>query len=130
MALGYAKAQLLGNLTRDIEVRTTPGGKTVGSFTLAVNKTKDTVAYMDCVAWEKTCELIQNYTKKGDRLFVEVDVDQQTWEKDGQKRSKIEFVVRDFRLIQGKEDRQETQRPQRQEPDDIAEEIDLSSIPF
>lgn len=136
MALGYAKAQLLGNVVRDIEIKTTSGGKNVGTFTLAVNKTKDKVAYLDCVAWEKTAELIQNYATKGTKLLVIGDIDQQTWEKDGQKRSKIEFKVDDFRLLGGGENRplqqhEALEKSQDVVPEDIDDKpIDLSEIPF
>lgn len=138
MALGYAQAHIIGNVTKDVEIRCTASGKQVGSFTLAVNKTKDKVAYLDCVAWDKTAELIQNYASKGTQLFVLGDIDQQTWEKDGIKRSRIEFTVRDFRLLHSKD---RLNQPLKQHEvldkakdvviDDIDDKpIDLSEIPF
>jgi single-strand DNA-binding protein len=101
----YNKVILLGNLTRDPEIRYTPNGTAVASFTLAVNKkyrakgsdeVKEEVSFIDCVAFAKQAENIAQYQNKGDSTLVEGEIQQRRWEdkETGQKRSKIEVAVR------------------------------------
>lgn len=107
MAKGFNKVTLLGNLTRDPELRTTPNGRSVCSFSLAVNRswkgadgtTQEAVDFFDCVAWAKAGELIAQYTQKGRALLVSGRLQSRSWEQDGQKRSKVEVVVEDFNFI-------------------------------
>jgi single-strand DNA-binding protein len=111
MAKGFNKVILMGNLTRDPEVRNTPSGQSVANFTLAVNRTwrgtdgntQESVSYIDCVAWGKTGEVIAQYLQKGRALLVSGRLDQRSWEQDGQKRSKIEVIVEDFNFVGGGE---------------------------
>jgi single-strand DNA-binding protein len=109
MAKGFNKVILMGNLTRDPEVRSLPSGQSVTSFGLAVNRTwrgqdgnqQESVSYIDCVAWGKTGEIIAQYVQKGRPLLVSGRLEQRSWEKDGQKHSKIEVVVEDFNFVGG-----------------------------
>jgi single-strand DNA-binding protein len=109
MAKGFNKTILMGNLTRDPEVRSLPSGQSVTSFGLAVNRTwrgqdgnqQESVSYIDCVAWGKTGEIIAQYVQKGRPLLVSGRLEQHSWEKDGQKHSKIEVVVEDFNFVGG-----------------------------
>ena len=108
---GFNKVVLMGNLTRDPETRTTPGGQSVTSFSLAVNRTwrgndgqqQESVSYIDCTAWGKAGEIIAQYMGKGRALLVIGRLDQRSWDdKDsGQKRSKVEVVVEDFNFVDG-----------------------------
>lgn len=111
MAKGFNKVILMGNLTRDPEVRTTPSGQSVANFSLAVNRTwkgqdgqtQENVSYIDCVAWGKTGEIIAQYVQKGRPLLVSGRLDQRSWDdkESGQKRSKMEVVVEDFNFVGG-----------------------------
>ncbi len=109
MAKGFNKVTLLGNLTRDPELRTTPSGQNVCSFSLAVNRSwrskdgeqKEAVDYFDCSAWGKAGEIIEQYTQKGRPLLVSGRLQSRSWEQEGQKRSKVEVVVEDFNFIGG-----------------------------
>lgn len=109
MAKGFNKVILMGNLTRDPEVRNLPSGQSVTSFGLAVNRTwrgqdgnpQESVSYIDCVAWGKTGEIIAQYVQKGRPLLVSGRLEQRSWEKDGQKHSKVEVVVEDFNFVGG-----------------------------
>ncbi len=109
MAKGFNKVILMGNLTRDPEVRSLPSGQSVASFGLAVNRTwrgadgnqQESVSYIDCVAWGKTGEIIAQYVQKGRPLLVSGRLEQRSWEKDGQKHSKVEVVVEDFNFVGG-----------------------------
>jgi single-strand DNA-binding protein len=98
----FNRVILLGNLTRDPEVRYIPSGTAVASFGLAVNRrykqgteTKDEVSYIDIVVFGKTAENCGQYLNKGDAILVEGRLQQRRWDdKDsGQKRSKVEVVA-------------------------------------
>lgn len=109
MAKGFNKVILMGNLTRDPEVRTTPSGQSVANFSLAVNRTwkgndgqqQEAVSYIDCVAWGKAGEIIAQYLAKGRPVLVSGRLDQRSWEdkETGGKRSKVEVVVEDFNFV-------------------------------
>jgi single-strand DNA-binding protein len=98
----FNKVILLGNLTRDPEVRYTPSGTAVASFAIAVNRrykqgeeTKDEVSYIDIVVFGKTAENCGQYLNKGDAILVEGRIQQRRWDdkETGQKRSKVEVVA-------------------------------------
>ena len=102
------KVFLIGNLTRDPELRYTPQGTAVGEFGLAINRQwkgpngekKEEVCFVDCQAWARTAEVISEYCKKGSLLFVEGRLKLDSWEgKDGQKRSRMRVVVDNFQFI-------------------------------
>lgn len=77
MAKGFNKVILMGNLTRDIEMRTTPSGQTVANFSLAVSRswkdqsgqTQEQTSFINCVAWGKPGEIIAQYVKKVTRCW-------------------------------------------------------------
>ncbi len=103
---GFSKAIITGNLTRDPELRTTPNGASVCSFSVAVNRIykdangeqREDVSFIDCSAWGKLGEMIAQYAKKGSGVLVSGRLDQRSWEDKttGQKRSRVEIVVEDF----------------------------------
>lgn len=62
---------LTGRLTKDIELRRTTSGKTCTSFTLAVNRNREETDFINCVAWDKVAELLEQYTRKGFQIGVE-----------------------------------------------------------
>jgi single-strand binding protein len=110
MARGFSKVILMGNLTRDIEVRTTASGQNVANFTLAVTRTwrnqngqnQDQTSFINCVAWGRTSETIAQYVKKGSPLLVSGRLDQRSYDdKDGNKRSVVEVTVEDFTFVGG-----------------------------
>lgn len=109
----YNRVILLGNLTRDPQIRNTPGGTTVASFGMAINRKwkdsggnpKEEVCFVECAAFEKTAETIRTYCHKGDPLHVEGRLKFDQWENDeGQKRSKLTVVVERIQLMGGKKD--------------------------
>ena len=98
---------LIGRTTRDIELKYTPSGAAVCSFTLANGrKVKDVeqTSFIDCVAWQKSAEIIAQYVAKGHRIAVEGRLQQRSWDdQDGKKRSKVELVVENFQFLEGKQ---------------------------
>lgn len=129
---------LLGRLTRDIEVKQTPSGKTVGSFSLAVDKQTNpqnngpTADFFNCVAWEKTAELLSQYTSKGSRIHVQGQLQARSYEaKDGTNRNVVEINVRDFTLLDSKADAQPAPTKNNDTNTDNGDEpINLDDIPF
>lgn len=111
MAKGFNKVILMGNLTRDVEVRTTPSGQNVARFSLAVSRSwrgqdgqqQDQTSFINCVAWGKAGEIIAQYVSKGSPLLVSGRLDQRSWDdkESGQKRSAVEVIVEDFNFIGG-----------------------------
>jgi single-strand DNA-binding protein len=104
----FNKVILLGNLTRDIELRTTQGGQALAKFGMAINRkwsqngeSKESTCFVDCTAWGRTAEVLNQYVGKGSPLFVEGRLDYQTWEdkNGGGKRSKLEVVVENFQFV-------------------------------
>lgn len=151
MAKGFNKVILMGNLTRDPETRTTPGGQTVTNFSLAVNRTwkgqdgqqQEAVSYINCVAWGKPGEIIAQYLQKGRALLVSGRLDQRSWDdkESGQKRSTVEVVVEDFNFVDsGNGGDRDSSGPSSSsssnssnksaQPDIDDTPIDLSEIPF
>ena len=98
---------IMGRFVRDPEIRRTNSGKAVCSFTIACDKPgKDSGAsFIDCVAWEKTAEFIDNYFMKGSAIIVEGRLESRQYEtKDGQKRTVTEVVVAQAHFCEKKKD--------------------------
>ena len=95
------KAFIIGNLTRDPELKALPSGIKVASFSLATNRTfkdkegvkKENVEYHNIVAFAKLGELAAQYLKKGSQAFVEGRMQTRSWEQDGQKKYRTEIVA-------------------------------------
>ena len=91
------KVLLMGNLTRDPEVRYTPKGTAVGDLAIAINDSykaqdgtiKETVTYVDIEVWGRQAETCKQYLAKGRPIFVEGQLRLDQWEQDGQKKSKM-----------------------------------------
>lgn len=105
MAKSINQVILMGRLTRDPETRTTPSGKTITSFSLAVDRaTQDDQAdFFDITAWEKLGELVAQYLSKGRRCLVQGRLRQDSWDdkETGKKRSKVEVVATDVTFLDG-----------------------------
>lgn len=97
-----------GNVTRDPEIKDA-GGSKVAKFSLAVNRfykkngeNMNQASFFDCEAWGNQVEVIESYVKKGSKVSVVGEAIQDTWEKDGEKRSKIFFRVDNLQLRDSK----------------------------
>lgn len=133
MALNITHIQ--GRLTKNPELKQTKTGKKVCSFTVAVDKRgKDAgTNFLDCVAWEGRGETISKFFKKGSSILITGRLDQQTWEQEGMKRSKIVILVDDFNFLGSKiGEATPSEEAGLYEPPvkEQREEIDLSDVPF
>lgn len=91
MAQSYNRVVLVGRLSKDPEFKTTTNGKEHCNFNIAVDKGygREGAYFIDCSAWANTAKYVGTYLKKGSLLLVEGNVEQQIWEKDGQKQSRL-----------------------------------------
>jgi single-strand DNA-binding protein len=97
----------MGNLTRDPELRQTPTGQNVTSFSLALNRNykdssgewKEVTDYVDIVCWGPLAERVAQYMSKGRRCLVQGRLQSRSWEQDGNKRSKVEVLANDVTFL-------------------------------
>lgn len=107
----YNKVMLIGNLTRDPELRYTPGGAAVCEFAIAINNNyttkqgekREEVTYVDITAWARQAEICAEYLKKGRPVFVEGRLKQDRWEdqKTGQKRTRLTVTAQVVQFLGG-----------------------------
>ncbi len=107
MARSLNQVTLMGNLTRDPELRQTPTGQSVTSFSLALNRAykdssgewQEATDYIDCVCWGPLAERVAQYLSKGRRCLVQGRLQSRSWEQDGAKRSKVEVLANDVTFL-------------------------------
>src|ERR1035441_3933890 len=105
MAKSVNKVILLGNVGKDPEIRSTPGGTMVANFTLATSDRfqdqqgnwQDRTEWHNLVAFKRTAEIVRDYVKKGSKLYIEGKIQTRTWDdKEGVKHYKTEILVNDI----------------------------------
>ena len=110
MAASLNKVLLIGNLTRDPELRYVPSGTAVATFTIAVNRVytsqagekKEEVAFIKIVVWGRRAEVCGEYLSKGSPVFIEGRIQSRSWEgQDGQKRSTTEVIADNVQFLRG-----------------------------
>lgn len=107
MARSLNQVFLMGNLTRDPDLRQIPSGQSVCSFSLALNRSykdqsgdwQEATDYVDIVAWAQLGERVAQYLTKGRRCLVQGRLQSRSWEQDGQKRSKLEVIASDVTFL-------------------------------
>ncbi len=107
MAGSYNRIILVGNLTRDPEIRYTQSGKSVTKFTLAVNnpRNKEETTFVDIIAWEKLGETCNTWLKKGSNTLVEGRLVIRSYDdKDGNKRKATEVVIDNMQMLGSRRD--------------------------
>lgn len=99
---------LIGRLTRDAELKYTPGGLAISSFSIAVNRRRkngdqwvDEVSYFDINLYGKPAESLKQYLTKGKQVAVDGELRQDRWEKDGQNHSRIYIAANNVQLLGG-----------------------------
>ena len=107
MARGLNKVMLIGHLGKDPELKYTPGGAAVATFSLATTEGykdkegnwQERPEWHRLVVWNKQAEIAAEYLKKGQQVFVEGRLQTRTWDKDGQKHYTTEIVVQNFQML-------------------------------
>lgn len=108
----YNRVMLIGNLTRDIDLRHTPGGTAVTDMGMAVNDRRknaqgewvDEVTYVDVTLWGRIAEIAAEYLRKGSPVFIEGRLKLDSWEAEGQKKYKLRVVGERLQLLGGRSD--------------------------
>ena len=155
MAKSVNKVILLGNVGKDPEIRSTPGGVMVATFGLATSDRQkdaqgnwqDRTEWHNLVAFNRTAEIFRDYVKKGSKLYIEVKITTSNWEdkQSGQKRYRTEIIVNDLSLLSGRDEASGggqggytraassagstasfDQRPPAGAPDDYAQQAEIS----
>jgi len=142
------KVFLIGNLTKDPELRYTPSGLAVASFRIAINRAwkaktgeqKEEVCYVDVNTFGRQAEVVGEYFSKGKPIFIEGRLQLNQWEtKDGQKRSVLRVIAENFQFIGGSPGKRsgdtytQSQGGESQEdafPDDFNPDINSEEVPF
>ncbi len=111
MAKGVNKVFLLGNVGKDPEIRTTAGGMTVASFSLATaerakgadGQWADKTEWHNLVCFQRTAEIVRDYVKKGTQIFVEGKIQTRSWDDktSGEKKYRTEILVNELSLLGG-----------------------------
>ncbi len=149
MARSLNKVQLIGNLTRDPELRYTPKGTAVATFSLATNRQwkteggeqKEDVEYHRLVVWDKLAEICNQFLKKGSKAFFEGRLQTRSWQaQDGAQKQTTEIVVTDMIILDNKREGGASPVSTKEESGDhtakeetapvAEEEINLDDIPF
>ena len=133
---------ITGHLTRDPKLKTLSNGTDVCEFSIANNKrwkdnagnVQEKVSFIDFRAWANTGKTIAKYFAKGSKILIEGKLEQDTWEKDGEKKQRLVVVVDSFEFVDSKKDKQDkpTQQsePQLKPGQKYVEDDDEQDIPF
>ncbi len=142
------RASILGRLTRDPEVRTTPTGRNVASFAVATGRIwtdqsgvkQERTEFHNCVLWGKLADIAGQYLSKGRRVYIEGRIETRSWDaQDGSKRYRTEIVVDNLIMLDGpkgtgtapsKESAPAPSDPSTQTPEVGTDEIKVEDIPF
>ena len=155
MARSVNQVTLMGNLTRDPELRQTPSGQNGVSFSLALNRSyrdqggewQEATDYVDIVAWGPLAERVSQYLSKGSRALVQGRLQSRSWEQEGQKRNKVEVLANDVTFLDSRgsqesdstyeptTEKASTEKPKKSKKDVVIEDIgdepiNLDDIPF
>ena len=136
----YNKVTVVGNLTRDIEIRTISSGAQVTDFAVAVNdrikqgdQWKDDTTFVDITAWGKTAELLQRFGGKGKMILVEGRLKQDKWvdKETDRNRTKLKVVAESITFLSAQGQGQGDPKPRQSKPDfDPVPEAESEDVPF
>jgi len=139
MSRGLNKVMIIGHLGRDPEMRYTPSGRPVTTFSVAVSRTWNTVdgerhsetEWFNIVAWGNLAEICKQYLHKGQQVYIEGRLQTRHWEdKEGQKRTSVEVVANEMMMLGDRRDKNETDGSASDETDVTESESDEDEFPF
>lgn len=135
-AMGVNQVTIVGNLTRVPELRATQGGTEVLSFGIAVNDRRknasgqweDVPNFFECVTFGNRATALSDILTKGMKVAIAGKLHYTSWEKDGQKHSKVDIIANEIELMQNRKPQQE--QPQQYQPTTIQQDVYDEYIPF
>lgn len=130
MSTSLNRATIIGNTTKDIELKSTQSGQNVCSFSVATNRSwkgsdgekKEQVEYHNIVAWGKLAKICAEYIKKGTKVYVDGRLQTREYETDSGKKSRTEIVAENVIILTKNESKGTYEEPN--------DEISMSDIPF
>lgn len=132
----YNHVVLVGNITRDIEMKYTQSGTAICPFSIAVNdrvkrgdEWVDEATFVECTAFGKTAEVIGEYCSKGSPILVEGRLKLETWEKEGEKRSKLCVIANRIQLLGGRKEGEASRNGSHKATTRVSEPVE-EEIPF
>jgi len=140
MSRSLNKVQLIGNLTRNPELKDTPSGSAYCTFGIATNRewkvdgeNKQQTDYHNIVAWQKLGELCAQLLKKGTKVYVEGRIQNREWDgQDGQKVKRTEIVIEDMIILDSKKGAPDSSSKEESVPEEVnsIDEINTDDLPF
>jgi len=140
MSRSLNKVQLIGNLTRNPELKYTPSGSAYCTFGIATNRewkvdgeNKQQTDYHNIVAWQKLGELCAQLLKKGTKVYVEGRIQNREWDgQDGQKVKRTEIVIEDMIILDSKKGAPDSSSKEESVPEEVnsIDEINTDDLPF
>jgi len=139
MSRGLNKVMIIGHLGRDPEMRYTPSGRPVTTFSVAVSRTWNTVdgerhsetEWFNIVAWGNLAEICKQYLYKGQQVYIEGRLQTRHWEdKEGQKRTSVEVVANEMMMLGDRRDKNDTEGSTADETEPAESESDEDEFPF
>jgi len=139
MSRGLNKVMIIGHLGRDPEMRYTPSGRPVTTFSVAVSRTWNTVdgerhsetEWFNIVAWGNLAEICKQYLYKGQQVYIEGRLQTRHWEdKEGQKRTSVEVVANEMMMLGDRRDKNDTDGSTADETEPAGSESDEDEFPF
>lgn len=139
MSRGLNKVMIIGHLGRDPEMRYTPSGRPVTTFSMAVSRTWNSgdgerhseTEWFNIVAWGNLAEICKQYLNKGQQVYIEGRLQTRHWEdKEGQKRTSVEVVANEMMMLGDRRNRNETEESVSKENNSADSESDEDEFPF
>lgn len=132
------KAIVCGRIAKDIELKTTPSGTVVTSFSIATNykfKDNETTEFHNVVVWGKLAEVIEKYCSKGDEIYVEGRLQTREWEGKNGKQRRTEIIVSEMQFGQKKKGSQRSNSISQSQKEEVTDEFagvddNVEDIPF
>jgi single-strand DNA-binding protein len=135
------RAELIGNLGKDPEVKYTQGGTAVANFSIATSSSykdkggewRDRTEWHNCIAWDKLAEICKQYIHKGSKVYISGRLETQSWDdkQSGEKKYKTQIVVNDLIMLDGKSGNGESSKRSKESPRAHKDRpIDDSDVPF
>jgi len=140
MSRGLNKVMIIGHLGRDPEMRYTPSGRPVTTFTVAVSRSWNTAdgerrtetEWFNIVAWGNLAEICKQYLYKGQQVYIDGRLQTRRWEdKEGQKHTSVEVVANEMMMLGDRRDSSSQTQESSEGSDDVAEPLaDEDEFPF
>lgn len=138
MANDLNQCNFIGRVGRDPEIKYTQDGTAIANFSIACGESwksksgdkQEKTEWIRCVAWRKLAEIIGEYVKKGDQIYISGKQTTRSWEKDGITRYTTEIVVNNMQMLGGKQEQRPAQDQVKEPETQTNETVDTSDIPF